>query len=80
MHYFDQKDKSFHDFKLGQLLMVELVLKFTHILRYMPYITEEKAKVQCFINFIPLSFKERIEYGDPKPMDETIIKVTICYQ
>lgn len=61
-HYFDDNATKFHDFKVSQISMDDLVMKFIDILRYVPYICEEKAKVQHFIKFIALYFKEKIEY------------------
>ena len=38
----------------------------------MPYIREEKAKVQRFVSSLPLTMRERIEFDNPKTMDEAI--------
>eukprot|EP00253_Pinus_taeda_P002988 PITA_02988 len=46
----------------------------------MPYIREEKAKVQRFISSLPLNMREGIEFDNPKMMDEVIHKAKICYQ
>ena len=62
------------------MLVDELITKFTHFLWYIPHVREERDKVQCFINFLPLSFKEQIEYDNPNTMDEVIIKAKLCYQ
>lgn len=60
--------------------MDELIMKFTQLLQSVPYIKEEKAKVQQFISCLPFSFKDWIEYNNLKPMDEVIDKANICYQ
>ena len=43
--YFDEKAKEFYELKLGQLTIEEYVNKFLNLLRYVPYIKAEKAKV-----------------------------------
>lgn len=47
--FYDDKAKEFHDLKLGQQ-MDEFIAMFTSMLGYFPYIQEEKAKFQRFIN------------------------------
>jgi len=44
--YYDEKDKEFHDIKLGHMLIDEFVTKLVNMMRYVPYLREEKTKVQ----------------------------------
>jgi hypothetical protein len=44
--YFNEKTKEFNELKLGQLAIEEYVNRFLNLLRYVPYIKEEKVKVQ----------------------------------
>eukprot|EP00253_Pinus_taeda_P020635 PITA_20635 len=60
--------------------MDEFINRFTSLLRYVPYIKEEKAKVQRFVSSLPAYIRERIEFDNPKTMDEAIRKARICYQ
>eukprot|EP00253_Pinus_taeda_P008538 PITA_08538 len=60
--------------------MDEFIARFTSLLRYVPYIREEKAKVQRFVSSLPPYMRERIEFDNPKSMDEVIRKARICYQ
>eukprot|EP00253_Pinus_taeda_P011347 PITA_11347 len=78
--FYDEKEREFHDFHLGQQTMDEFITRFTSLLRYVPYIKEEKAKVQRFIISLPLYMSERIEFDNPKTMDEVIRKARIFYQ
>ena len=41
--YYDDKEKEFHELKLGQLTIDDFLTKFKNLLRYVPYIREEKA-------------------------------------
>eukprot|EP00253_Pinus_taeda_P013617 PITA_13617 len=78
--FYDEKAKEFHDLHLGQQTMDEFITRFTSLLRYVPYIREEKAKVQRFVSSLPPYMRERIEFDNPKSMDEVIRKARICYQ
>eukprot|EP00253_Pinus_taeda_P014041 PITA_14041 len=60
--------------------MDEFITRFTSLLRYVPYIREEKAKVQRFVIILLPYMRERIEFDNPKSMDEVIRKARICYQ
>eukprot|EP00253_Pinus_taeda_P013421 PITA_13421 len=78
--FYDEKAREFHDLRLGQQTMDEFVTRFTSLLRYVPYIREEKSKVQRFVSSLPPYMRERIEFDNPKSMDEVICKARICYQ
>eukprot|EP00253_Pinus_taeda_P017453 PITA_17453 len=78
--FYDEKAREFHDLRLGQQTMDEFITRFTSLLRYVPYIREEKVKVQRFVSSLPPYMRERIEFDNPKSMDEVIRKARICYQ
>jgi hypothetical protein len=78
--YFDEKAKEFYELKLGQLTMEEYVNKFLDLLRYVPYIKAEKAKAQCFISGLPKEYRNRIEFDEPKTLEDTIRKETYCHE
>eukprot|EP00253_Pinus_taeda_P022911 PITA_22911 len=75
-----EEAKEFHDLRLGQQTMDEFINRFTSLLRYVPYLKEEKAKLQRFVSSLPMYMRERIEFDNPKSMDEAIRKARICYQ
>eukprot|EP00253_Pinus_taeda_P011579 PITA_11579 len=60
--------------------MDEFINHFTSLLRYVPYLKEEKAKVQRFVTSLPMYMRERIEFDNPRTTDEAICKARICYQ
>lgn len=60
--------------------MAKFVEKFTYLLQYVSYIEEEKAKVQHFLNFLPIPYKEMIEFDNLKTMDEAARKAILCYE
>eukprot|EP00253_Pinus_taeda_P032718 PITA_32718 len=78
--FYDEKAREFHDLRLGQQTMDEFINRFTSLLHYVPYIKEEKAKVQRFMSSLPAYIRERNEFDNPRTMDEAIRKARIFYQ
>ena len=78
--YYKEKAKEFDDLKLGSMTMKELCSKFLSLLRYVPYLIDEKPKVQRFLNCLPFTFKDRIEYDNPKTLEEAMRKANFCYE
>ena len=58
--------------------MKELCCKFLSLVRYVPYIIDEKPKIQHFLSCFPIMFKERIEYDKSKTLEEAIRKKNFC--
>jgi len=56
--YYEEKAKEFYDIKLGTLTMKELCNKFLSLLRYVPYIVDEKEKIyRKFLSCLPHIYK-----------------------
>jgi hypothetical protein len=53
---------------------------FLELLRYVPYIKDEKVKMQCFLSGLPQSFQDHIEFDEPKTLEDTIRKEKCCYE
>jgi hypothetical protein len=64
--YYDEKTKELYELKLGQLTIDEYINKFLELMRYVPYIEDEKVKMQLFISGLPQSFRDIIEFDEPK--------------
>jgi hypothetical protein len=52
--------------------MEEHVQQFMHLLRYAGYIKEERVKIQSFLRGLPLNYKEKNEFANPRILKETI--------
>ena len=65
---------------LGQQTMDEYANKFLELLRYVQYIRDEKVKIQWFLSGFPQAYKDRIEFYEPKTLEESIRKAKYCYQ
>ena len=75
--YYDDKIKEFHELRLGQQTMEEYANKFLEFLRYVKYIKDEKVKVQHFLSGLPQSYKDRIEFYEPRTLEEAIGRLSI---
>ena len=60
--------------------MEELSRKFLSLLRYVPYIIDEQPKIQHFLRCLHVSFKYRIEFDNPKTLEEAMRKDEFCYE
>ena len=78
--YYEERAKEFYELKLGTMNMKELNSKFLSLLRYMPYIVEKKPQVQWFLNCLPYHIKDKIEYDNPKTLEEAMRKANLCYE
>lgn len=78
--YYDRKAKELYDLKMGSMTNEEYMTKFLELLRYVPYLKNEKKKVQSFISGFPLEFKDWIEYDEPWLLEEVIRKLKHLYE
>ena len=50
--YYEERAKEFYDLKLGTMTMKYLNIKFLSLLRYVPYLVDEKTKVHRFLSYL----------------------------
>ena len=60
--------------------MDEYANNFLELLRYVWYIRDEKVKVQQFLSGLPQSYKDRIEFYEPRTLEEAIRKAKYFYE
>lgn len=65
---------------MGSMTDEDYMTKFLELLRYVLYLTDEKAKVQIFVSGLQLEFKDQIEYDEPRPLEEVIGKLKNHYE
>jgi hypothetical protein len=68
--YYERKTKEFYELRLGQMTMDDLINKFLELLRFVPYIKEDKVKIQQFLSCLPQSYKDIIEFDNPKNLSK----------
>ena len=78
--FFDRKVKEFHELRMGSMTMDAFINRFLDLLHYVPYIKEEKLKIQQFLGCLPPNFQETIEFDMPKTLDTTLHKARLCYE
>ena len=60
--------------------MEEYANNFLELLRYVRYIKDEKLKIQHFLSGLSQSYKDIIEFYEPRTLDEAIRKAKYCYE
>jgi len=64
--YFDGRAKDFYELNMGSMTDDEYTRKFLELLRYVPYLTKENAKIKRFISGLLVIFKDMIEFDEPR--------------
>jgi hypothetical protein len=70
--YYDKKMKEFFEIKLGSMSIYEYERRLLELLKYVPFIKEETIKIQRYLSGLPSFISDKIQYDDPKTMEETI--------
>jgi hypothetical protein len=78
--YYDRKMKEFFELKLGSMTIDEYERKFLELLKYVPFIKEETVKIHRYLSGLPPSIGDKIQYDDPKTMEETIRRAKCLYE
>ena len=78
--YYEEREKEFYELKLGSMTMKDLNSKFLSLLRYVPYLVDEKPNVQQFLSCLPYHMKDRIEYDNPKTLKEAMRKDNFYFE
>ena len=60
--------------------MEEYANNFLELLRYVKYIKDEKVKIQRLLSELPQSYKDIIEFYEPRTLEEAIRKAKYCYE
>jgi hypothetical protein len=77
--YYDKKMKEFFELKLGSMSIDEYERRFLELLKYVPFIKDETIKIQRYLSGMPSSISDKIQYDDPKTMEETIRREKCLY-
>jgi hypothetical protein len=77
--YYDEKIKEFHELKLGQITMDAYTKIVMELLRCVPYLKDEKVRIQHFLGGLSKSYQDRIEFDKSKMLEDTIQKAKCIY-
>jgi hypothetical protein len=78
--YYDKKMQDLFELKLGSMTMDEYEKKFLEILRYMDFIRDEKVKIHRFLSGFTSFYKEKIQFDEPRTLEESIRKDKYLYE
>jgi hypothetical protein len=77
--YYDKKMKEFFELKLGSMTIDEYERRFLELLKYVSFIKDETVKIQRYLSGLPSFISDKIQYDDPKTMEETIRREKCLY-
>jgi hypothetical protein len=70
--YYDKNMKEFFELKLGSMTIDEYERRFLELLKYVSFIKDETFNIQRYLNGLPYFIRDKIQYDDPKTLEETI--------
>jgi hypothetical protein len=78
--YYDRKMKEFFELKLGSMTIDEYKRRFLELLKYVLFIKDETVKIQRYLSGLPSSIGDKIQYDDPKIMEEMTRRAKCLYE
>jgi hypothetical protein len=72
--------KDFFELKMGNMTIDEYEQRFLELLKYVSFIKHEIVKIQRYLSGLPPSIRDKIQYDDPKTMEETIRREKFLYE
>jgi len=78
--YYDDKAKGLYKLQMGSMIDDEYNSRFLELLRYAPYLKDEMANFQRFISVFLVAYRDRIDFDEPRTLEEAIQKLKHCYQ
>ena len=72
--------KELFELKLGTMTMEEYEKRFFELLKYVDFIKDEKVKIQRFLTGLPSFYSDKIQYDNPKTLEETIRRARHIYE
>jgi hypothetical protein len=70
--YYDKKMKEFFEVKLRSITIYEYERRFLELLKYVSFIKDETVNIQRYLSGLPSFISDKIQYDDPKTLEETI--------
>ena len=77
--YYDKNMKEFFELKLGSMTIDEYERKFLELLKYVSFIKDDTVNIQRYLSGLPSFISDKIQYDDPKTLDETIRRSNLLY-
>jgi hypothetical protein len=77
--YYDKKMKEFFKLKLGSMTIDEYERRFLELLKCVSFIKDEIVKIQRYLSGLPSFISDKIQYDDPKTLEDTIRQAKFLY-
>jgi hypothetical protein len=77
--YYDKKMKELFELKMGSMSIYGYERRFLELLKYVSFIKDETIKIQRYLSGFPPFINEKIQYDDPKTLEETIRQAKCLY-
>ena len=71
--------KELFELNIGSMIIDEYERRFLEFLKYVSFIKDEQVKNQIYLSGIPSFISDKIQYDDPKTLDETIRLAKFLY-
>jgi hypothetical protein len=72
--------KEFFELNLGSMTMDEYGKRLFKLLKYLGFIKDEKGKIQRFMSGLSSFYSDKIQYDNPKTLEETITRSKHLYK
>jgi hypothetical protein len=76
---YNKKMKDFFELKLGSMTIDEYERRFLELLKYVSFIKDDTVKLQRYLSGLPPFISDKIQYDDPKTLEETLRKDKFLY-
>jgi hypothetical protein len=77
--YYDKNMKEFFELKPGSMIINEYERIFLELLKYVSFIKDEIVKIHRYLSGLPSFIGDKIQYDDPKNLEETIRRDKFLY-
>jgi hypothetical protein len=77
--YYDKNMKDFFELKLGSMTIDGYERRFMGFLKYVSFIKDETVKIHRYLSGLPSLISDKIQYDDPKTLEETIRRTKFLY-
>jgi hypothetical protein len=71
--------KEFFELKLGSMNIDEYEKRFLELLKYVSFMKDETFKIQSYLSGFPSFINYKIQYVDPKTLEDTIRQAKCIY-
>ena len=61
--------------QMGSMIDDGYTSMFLELLRYVPYLKDQKENIQRFISGLPTTYRYHIEFDEPQTLEEAIRKL-----